>query len=317
MKTKRDASQRIATTGWLEINRGRRPKSESWPKAAQKFSSSTTRLRRPPSVPIGGNERGTPEEALQAARARVAKLEAAVSAVGESDPTFPALQEALRQARQHAQVQPLERVFGGAKKRVENARKEVEDAKAKVDAAEMTLTSEVRALQDGEQRHASLWRRGCQRSHRPRCPWISQLVAELQREREELRSELGQRGVATPPEEGPPRKSTGRCQHQASDLMVPHNQLAISGGSSRNPSVLMETLIDGGSATLGWMTLPRTPNLLPRCPSRLRVCSMCWSKICTRFHEVFGADGSDCIGKLHRCGIEKHEGLSNWCAIWL
>ena len=34
----------------------------------------------------------------------------------------------------------------------------------------------------------------------------------------------------------------------ASDLMVPHNQLAISGGSGRNPSVLMETLIDGGSA---------------------------------------------------------------------
>ena len=88
------------------VIRGRRPKSESWPKAERKGSvrpqpdrgggRQPRRNGLPPSV-SPGNDRRTEEEALQAARARVAKLEA--SAVGES-----ALQEALRQAQKHAQV---------------------------------------------------------------------------------------------------------------------------------------------------------------------------------------------------------------------
>ena len=78
---------------------------------------------------------------------------------------------------------------------------------------------------------------------------LRSLVVEFQREREELRSELRQRGAAIPAEEGRPRKSIRSLSTPASDLM-PHNQLAISSGSGsgRNPSVLMETLIDGGSA---------------------------------------------------------------------
>ena len=71
----------------------------------------------------------------------------------------------------------------------------------------------------------------------------------------------------------------------------------------RGTSQQEEQVFQRESSTLGWMILPLKQNLLPL--------------ICTRFHEVFGADGSDCIGKLHRCGIEKHAGLSNWCAIWL
>ena len=73
---------------------------------------------------------------LQGARARVAKLEAAILAVGDCDPTFPALHEALSQARRQAQVPPVEsRIKSSefflerAKKRVEQADKEVEDAK--------------------------------------------------------------------------------------------------------------------------------------------------------------------------------------------
>ena len=198
----------------------------------------------------------------------MAKLEAAISAVGESDPTFLALQEALKQARKHAQVQPVESRIKSweffierAKKRVECARKEVECANAKVVAAEMTLTSELSALQDGEQRHAALLAEASRTSEQPpptvpvdfaaELTQLRSLVAELQREREELRLELGQRGVATPAEEGRPRKSIRSLSTPASDLMLPHNQLAISGGhsgSGRNPSVLMETLIDGGAA---------------------------------------------------------------------
>ena len=163
----------VVPAGWFEVIRDRRPKSENWPKAERKGSvrpqpdrgggRQPRRNGPPPSAHPGGNERRSPEEALQAARARVAKLEAADSAVGESDPTFPALQEAPRQARKHAQVQPVESrikysefFIERAKKRVENARKEVEDAKTKLVAAEMTLTSEVRALKEGEERHASL-----------------------------------------------------------------------------------------------------------------------------------------------------------------
>ena len=84
---------------------------------------------------------------------------------------------------------------------MENARKEVEDAKAKVVAAEMTLTSEVRTLQDGEQRHTSLFAEASRASEEPpttmhvdfaaELAQLRSLVAELQREREELRSELG------------------------------------------------------------------------------------------------------------------------------
>ena len=71
-------------------------------------------------------QREAPEEALQAARARVAKLEAAISAVGVSDPTFPALQEALRQARKHAQVQPVESQVKSSEFFIERAKKCVE-----------------------------------------------------------------------------------------------------------------------------------------------------------------------------------------------
>ena len=59
----------------------------------------------------------------------------------------------------------LEFFIERAKKRVENARKE--DAKAKVVAAEMTLTSELSALQDGEQRHAALLVEASRTSEQP------------------------------------------------------------------------------------------------------------------------------------------------------
>ena len=84
----------------------------------------------------------------------------------------------------------------------------------------------------------------------------------------------------------------------------------------RRKSPLEAQMFQCESSTLGWMILLRTQNLLPLCLSRLRVCWMHWSKICTQFHEVFGVDGSNCIGELHRFGIDKHVGLSIWCAIW-
>ena len=46
---------------------------------------------------------------------RAGKLEAAISALGESDPTVPALKEALRQVRLQAQVRPVEERIEGTK----------------------------------------------------------------------------------------------------------------------------------------------------------------------------------------------------------
>ena len=147
--------------GWFEVSRGRRPSRTVRPTGA------TVPHRQFPPVAT----RCTPEEALQAAHA--------ISAV-------PALQESVRQARKHAQLQPVENRIKSseffierAKKRVEHARKEVEDAKAKVVAAEMTLTSEVRALQDGEQRHASLLAETSRVSEEPPPTMPVDFVAEL------------------------------------------------------------------------------------------------------------------------------------------
>ena len=82
--------------GCFEVIRGRRPKAERKglvrPQPDRGAGRRPRRNGPPPSVPTSGNERRTQQEVLQAARARVAKLEAAISAVGESDPIFPTLQ---------------------------------------------------------------------------------------------------------------------------------------------------------------------------------------------------------------------------------
>ena len=170
IKTKRDASQRMAdsrSTRWVV-------RSYSWSASqvgelaqirAQGFGSSTTRSRRRSSAQAQRSptfsspwwqREAHPEEAPLAARARVAKLEAAISAVGESDPTFPALQEALRQARKRAQVQPVESRIKSSEFFIERAKKRVENGRKRW----RTLTSEVRALKEGEERHAFLLAEG-------------------------------------------------------------------------------------------------------------------------------------------------------------
>ena len=115
----------------------------------------------------------------------------------------------------------------GTQKRVENARKEVEDAKAKVVATEMTLFSKVRCIAERRTASCSVSEQGSRTSEQPtpQCPWISQpnLVAELQREREELRLKLGQRGAATPAEECPSQFC--HLSTPASDLMLPTSSI--------------------------------------------------------------------------------------------
>ena len=73
--------------GWFEVIRGRRPESECWPKAERKGS-----VRPQPDRGARRQPRRNAPQVPQGTRARVAKLEAATSAVGESDPIFPTLQ---------------------------------------------------------------------------------------------------------------------------------------------------------------------------------------------------------------------------------
>ena len=57
---------------------------------------------------VHGVPRGPPpEEVLSNARARVTKLEAALAAVRESNPTYARLQDALKKAKAQAQVRPV------------------------------------------------------------------------------------------------------------------------------------------------------------------------------------------------------------------
>ena len=133
-----------------------------------------------------------------------------------------------------------------ATKRVENARQEVDDAKAKMASAEATLTAELSSSHDGEQRHAAHLVEVSRVPEQPpptlfvdfaaELAQLRSLVAELQREREELGFELGQRGASTLFEEARPRKSTRSLA------------ITVGSGSGRNPSALMETLVDGAAA---------------------------------------------------------------------
>ena len=60
-------------------------------------------------APPQEGERGLPpDEVLANARARVAKLEAAIAAVGDSDPISVTLKEALSRAKSQAQERPVE-----------------------------------------------------------------------------------------------------------------------------------------------------------------------------------------------------------------
>ena len=197
-KTKRDASQRIADSRSTR----RVVRSHSWsgvpsrriaPRQSARVQFVHNQITAevispgatvPPSVPHGGNERRTRRGPASCTRT-LQKLEAAVSAVGGRIPLSRRCERLCTEG-------------GGCEGQACRCRDDFR-----------------RALKEGEEHHASFCAERVSEEPPPTVPvdfvaelaQLSSLVAELQREREELRSELGQRGVATPPEEGRPRKS--------------------------------------------------------------------------------------------------------------
>ena len=99
-------------SGWYEVIRGPRPPSQKWPRASP-HQSAQSRGQRRGLGRVGqsgqpNRARSPPEVALSAARQRVAKLEAALAALGDTGPEVTVLQSALKRAKQAAQEPPLD-----------------------------------------------------------------------------------------------------------------------------------------------------------------------------------------------------------------
>ena len=98
-------TQMEVPSGWVQILRGPRPKSEQWPKQSKSISKVKGRgQQRQSSV----SPRHDPDSVMSNARSRIAKLEAAMVAVGESDPTYPSLFDEQSASRRGGRVQENE-----------------------------------------------------------------------------------------------------------------------------------------------------------------------------------------------------------------
>ena len=206
--------------GWLKVIRGPRPPATKWPKVQH---STQPQGGRRDTQPVRNQQQERqrapvdPDTAMANARARMSKLEAAMSAVGEEDPMYPGLLEAFKKVRAQTQTKPVQDRIAGTelflergRKRVEGCRQDVEKAREALVAAEAKLLSEEDASQ-AEDRLRVLRQEaaagGVQESPPATIPanfaqelaQLRDFVSELQRERDELRTELV--GRAHPSEE--------------------------------------------------------------------------------------------------------------------
>ena len=212
--------------GWLQVIRGPQPAAQKWPRARQPAS------------------RG---------RARATKFEAAMQAVGESDPAYPGLLEALKKTRVQAQVKPVQDRIAGtksflerARKRVVTSRQEVEKAKEALATAERKLAFEEDGVLQAEGPLSALQQKA---NGTPECPAPSvpadfafeltrlhSFVQELRRERGDLRAQVAAQSVVS---EFRPRKTNRSISTPSPDLVLSSpNQLAVfaSNGSGRDLS---------------------------------------------------------------------------------
>ena len=113
-------------SGWVRILRGPRPKSEQWPKQSKSIFKGYGRGQQRQSSVSPPQTRHDPDSVMSNARSRIAKLEAAMVAVGESDPTYPSLFDALQKARALAEVQPVQDRIASTESIITRARKRVE-----------------------------------------------------------------------------------------------------------------------------------------------------------------------------------------------
>ena len=105
----------------------------------------------------------SPDQVVEAARSRVAKLKQVLATLGEEDDMHPAVQEALSKAEHQARDQPVRERIRSTKSFVERKQKRVEQAKEATVRAREALNSAVASqkmeenlLAEGERRLAEL-----------------------------------------------------------------------------------------------------------------------------------------------------------------
>ena len=105
----------------------------------------------------------SPDQAMEAARARVLKLQGVLTTLGEDDETYPTILEALKKAQSRAQERPVSERIQSTQSFVDRKRKRVERAKEIMAKVRDTLASAITDLEqqeallaDGERRLAEL-----------------------------------------------------------------------------------------------------------------------------------------------------------------
>ena len=191
---RRGLSAAVTPSGWYEMIRGPRPPSLKWPNSKGKGRDAGV-VPLKPQVGVQGRWRQpagrvTPEVSLEAAQRRVAHLEGALLAFGDTTgPEVTMLQESLKQAKRVAQVPPVqlsqcEQVVSRAEKRLSLH----DEARAQL----------VQELEDGLKRLQKLREEVSQSQPRPQPPadWraqltsLQQMVNTLQSERDALAAQM-------------------------------------------------------------------------------------------------------------------------------
>ena len=218
------------------------------------------------------------------ARDRIAKLEAAIAAVGDEDETAPKLKEALRKARQQAQIPPIEVRVKSCEQILDRARKNVFKAQEEVSKAQQFLMEaqkrhEERLIEvtEAERRlimlqteaasHVAIMKDPIQDTDRP--DWAAELdelrqkVNELQIENTELRGSCKREAVSISLVDRPgPRLKEDfvpGCDDDIFRWMQDRQtdiQEATLAGNAHEVARLCHVM---GSAVAGWST----PSLLP------------------------------------------------------
>ena len=209
-----------------------------------------------------------PDVILSKARARVAKLEVAMNAVGEDDPTYAALRDSLKQARVQAQLRPVEDRIKATTSFIERAKRRIGEHQANILRLEEQLAEakseeqEARQhLHDGEERLCKLRQEASRMAEDipPTAPAdfieLAQLrssVQELQRERDELRAQLSSNARSEERERKQPRNLSSSTLELAPLSRGATGQNEFSGqvhrGVGGDSSALMETLIDNAES---------------------------------------------------------------------
>ena len=200
---------------WLKVLQGKRPPAEKWPR-----QSGAPKPGQPPVQPQPKIRGLHPDVKVSVARDRIAKLEAAIAAVGDEDETAPKLKEGLRKARQQAQIPPIEVRVKSCEQFLDRARKNVLKAQEEVSKAQQFLMEaqkrheeRVTEVTEAERRLIMLQTRDHEGSHSGHRP-------------SRLGSRVGR--IATDGERIADRehRAPGSCKRHA---------VSISSGSARTP----------------------------------------------------------------------------------